>query len=497
MAQRLMLFLATALCAGIALGSLQAVPAAIPVMLVCISCAVAIVAWLRAPRLFLVSAIACAFVLGVVRAQVVHTPPDPVLAAHVGARVIIEGAVVSEPDTRERNIRLTVAVRSVEGESVHGRVIAIVPTHTEVAYGDTVVIHGVLRTPEAFETSNGRVFDYASFLKVRDISHEVAFATLEIRGSGGNPIVRGALALKRAYIDGLRMVLNEPYAGLAAGITAGDKRSVGDELTNVFQRVSLVHILVLSGYNISVVLMALSVALQGRSRLAQLLSAAAVVCFFYIISGGAASAVRAGVMAYISVYAHLSGRMYSGLYVLVIVGTAMILINPLVLLFDPGFQLSFLATAGLIAFTPHIAMRLQFVTERFGLREIVASSAATQAVVLPLLLYAGGVLSVVSLPANALVLIVVPFTMVCACIAAFAGMVFGTAGVVFALPAHVLLAYMMHVAQWFAAIPCAAISVPLFSGWWLMPVYVSFAYLAYKSKQPALLPAVRVGETVR
>jgi competence protein ComEC len=265
---------------------------------------------------------------------------------------------------------------------------------------------------------------------------------------------------------------------LAAGITAGDKRSVGSELSDTFQRVSLVHILVLSGYNITVVLGALLGIFAKLSRGPRLLAVLSVVALFIVIAGGAASAVRAGAMAFAAVYAQLYGRIFIALRVLIAVVCVMVLWNPLVLAYDPGFQLSVLATLGLVVFSSHIARVLTVVPERFQIREIMSATIATQLTVLPLLLFQNGTLSLVALPANLFALIAVPFGMAASAVAALAGIVFGTWGTVFALPAYIILRYIIAVADFFARIPYASITVPAFSPLVLVGTYAVLACVA-------------------
>jgi competence protein ComEC len=190
------------------------------------------------------------------------------------------------------------------------------------------------------------------------------------------------------------------------------------------------------------------------------------------MSGGAASAVRAGAMALIAVYARATSRVFLAMRILGVVALVMVLWDPFTLAFDPSFQLSVLATLGLIAFTPWFAARLTWITERFGLREIAASTLATQTAVLPLLLYQSGQLSLYSLPANLLALIAVSPAMFASFAAAFAGVFLGPIAPFVALPAYLLLGYVIKVAEFFASLPFAALTVPPFSAWWLVPVYV-------------------------
>ncbi len=450
-------------------------------------------------RIFLVllaAVVLASFVLGGLRMQAVRIIPDERLTQFEGIKIAGHGVVIAEPDIRDRSVRITIELDTVGAQGVPvpvaARVLAIAPAHTDIAYGDVVELTGTLRMPEAFESADGRSFNYPKFLEGRGITHEVAFAQIETVGHAGNRIKESALVLKSAYLRGLRAVLPEPYAGLAGGITVGDKRSVGTELSDVFQSVSLVHILVLSGYNITLVLSGFSRVLTRAPRYLQLLGTALVVVFFYLISGGAATAVRAGAMAYLGVYARLSGRIFFAVRVLGVVALCMVAWNPYILAFDPGFQLSVLATLGLVLFTPLISRRLPFVSERFGLREIAASSLATQLSVLPLLLYQNGMLSIVSLPANLFALIAVPFAMIFSAVAAVAGIVFGTWGALIAFPAYIALAYIVLVAEFFAAFPFATATLPPFSAWWLIPIYtlIVLVYVLAQKQTAGEKPAV-------
>ncbi len=285
----------------------------------------------------------------------------------------------------------------------------------------------------------------------------------------------------------MRAVLPEPYAGLAAGITAGDKRSVGGALSDVFQRVSLIHILVLSGYNITVVLGALMGVLARIRREPRLVIVLLIVAFFAVASGGAASAIRAGAMAFCAVTASMYGRQFIALRVLLAVVSAMVVWNPLLLIYDPGFQLSFLATLGLVLFSPHATRLLHSWPARFGIREIAAATLSTQLLVLPLLLYGNGVLSLVALPANLFALIAVPTAMAFSGIAALSGILLGTWGTLFAFPAYILLRYIVFIATTFASLPFAAVSVPAFSPIMLVLMYAALcgAYVYIQRHQPA------------
>jgi len=131
-------------------------------------------------------------------------------------------------------------------------------------------------------------------------------------------------------------------------------------------------------------------------------------------------------------------------------------------------------------------------TREIALREIAASTLGTQTMVLPLLLYQNGILSLVALPANLLALVVVPWAMALSVIAAIAGIIIGLPalsavegfGPFVAFPAYVLLAYIIGVAKFFAALPFASVSVSAFSAWWMFGAYalifIGWRFVQYK-----------------
>jgi len=419
-----------------------------------------------------------AFAGGVLRTHIAVETGDPALSSQLGAKVVIEGAVFAEPDVREASVRLSVRADTLFAQgattTVDAGVLVVAPVHAGIFYGDRIRAEGNLELPETFDTGGERQFDYPLFLAKDGIAYELSFAKVARVGKNeGNPIKASAIWLKQIYLEGLQRALAEPQSGLAGGITVGDKRGLGEELSETFRAVGLTHIIVLSGYNIMIVIYGISRVFARFSvrRSIQFGTSIFVAVFFALMTGFASASVRAAAMATIAVAGSATGRMYLALRALAVVGLGMVIWNPLVLVYDPGFQLSILATAGLIVFTPLIAPRLTFITPKFALREIAATTIATQLTVLPLLLYQNGQLPVYSLFANLLVLVAVPWAMLLSLFAALAGMALGPFAVVVAFPAYALLSYMIGVAQLFAALPFAAVSLPAFSAWWLVPVY--------------------------
>lgn len=416
-------------------------------------------------------ALACV-ALGEARLLVTPTHLPEAFTSSINTDVAFDGIVVVDPDLREETQRLTVEVTK---EGVTTRILAVAPLFPHVAYGDHLHIEGLLELPEPFDTDNGRTFRYDTFLAkdgVFAIMHE-AHIRVEGHREGIAAHIFGFFTdLKNAGLQALSAALPEPAASLAGGLILGGKQGLGEKLLQDFVRSGLVHIVVLSGYNVMIVAEFVLRALGKLSKRKAAIAAAFTIAGFVLVAGAGAASVRAGIMACIALYARASGHTYNALRALLFAGLLMILWNPLSLAYDPGFQLSFLATLGLIFGAPIAQEKLSFIRSDF-LREIVASTIAAQIAVLPLLLYQNGLFSVVALPANLLVLPMVPLAMLASAIAMLVGFVAPLLAPIAGLPAYALLSYIIWLVQMTSSLPLATLSIPAFPAWVMLLAYVA------------------------
>lgn len=419
--------------------------------------------WKKNSLYLMVSVLAVTAACGMVRVELVpRTLPEPFLSL-IDTAVTIEGIVVADPDIRETNQRLTL---EVSREDATTKVLVVAPIFPKVRYGEKIQASGTFVTPEPFETDNGRVFRYDTFLAKDGVFALIKNAHVEVIGGreGALENIRGALSdFKFTGLDALGETLPEPQASLAGGLILGGKQGLGENLLNDFIRSGLIHIVVLSGYNVMIVSQFILILFGFVSKSKRFATSAAAVTIgaFVLAAGAGAASVRAGIMAGIGLYARASGRTYDALRALLFAGVLMLLWNPLTLAFDPGFQLSFIATLGLIFGIPILEKHLTCIGNAF-LREITSATVAAQIAVLPLLLYQNGLFSLVALPANLLVLPLVPLAMLASALALLAGLLVPVAAPALGLPAYVLLSYITGVVESTAHLPFAAVSIPSF-----------------------------------
>lgn len=389
-------------------------------------------------------------------------PSFPILDSTLGTEVEIVGVVSRDPDVREKFIFLTVDVETVNGTETKGKILASVDRFSETAYGDRIKLSGKLTLPEPFETDGARTFDYPKYLLAHGVTHTVQFADVEVRESGqGNALISALLSLKHALVSGIERALPEPESALLAGLLLGEKQSLGEKITEAFRDAGVVHIIVLSGYNVALVIAAiLFIAQRIFSRGVALAVAGVGIIAFVVMTGASETGVRASVMALIVLLAQFLRRPTEGVRILLIAGAGMALFNPYLVLFDLSYQLSMLATLGLVLFSNPLQRRIQFVPESFGLREIVATTLATQITVLPLLIFSIGSVSVVSLVANILVLPAVPAAMLLGFVASVVSLLSTTLALPFTALAYGILHYIIQISIWLGSFSFSAFSIP-------------------------------------
>ncbi len=277
-------------------------------------------------------------------------------------------------------------------------------------YQDTAKLQVTCGRPKNFETDLGGTFDYVRYLKK---DHIYALCQFE----NGLVSERQQSFLKMLYVfshklsDQIDALFKTPHDNFIAGVLVGDKTDIAPQMRNDFIKTATIHILALSGYNIAIVALFFQKFFYVffRKRGALLFSAIAVI-LFVAMTGFSASAIRAGIMALIVIIAQLSYQPYSAVRALFFASLLMILYDPFYLLYDSSFHLSFLATYGVVVFTPYFEILFKRLPTKF-LRLTIATTCGAYIMTLPYLLFFFTGISVFSIVVNSLVGPLIPFVM--------------------------------------------------------------------------------------
>lgn len=406
--------------------------------------------------------------LGLLRAWHADTQlAHDTLGAQAGTTISLEGIVVRDPENTATGVRFVIETDTDERIFVYG------PTYPVAVYGDRVRVESVLELPEAFETDSGRIFNYPRFLAKDGIRYVMRRAHIEIIERGaGKPIMSLFVRAKHGFVRGIERAVTEPSSGLAAGVVLGVEGSLSARDEEAFRIASLIHIVVVSGYNITMAGNFAAALLSSFPPIVASAGSVVGILSYTLLTGASSTAVRASIMACIMVLARITQRRYDVVRALLAAAFFMALHTPYIVLYDPSFQLSFLATWGLVKITPLFEQWLGWVSERFGLREIVATTLGAQTAVTPLLLYQSGSTHLLSLFANIVVLPFMPAFMTASIVTGLAGLVHPYLALPFALLVELVGAHVFFVVELMGIASSAVVDVGQMPVWVLVVLYV-------------------------
>jgi competence protein ComEC len=377
------------------------------------------------------------------------------------------------------------------------RVAGTMPRYPEIAPGDRISVGGRL---EPLPDDDG---GYGTYL--RRIGAGATLRARSLDRIGGEATSAGAIeTARRSSGEALTRALPEPEAGLAAGILIGLRDRVDRDLAAAFTTAGVSHVVAISGWNIAIVAALVGALLRAHvGRRARSLATLAAIVAYTVAAGGSASVVRAAVMAAVVLLARESGRAGAAATALGWAVTLLLVADPATVT-DAGFQLSVLATAGLIAWATPITDRLR--TARGGmvpawLAESLGVSFAAEAATLPVVLAGFGRFALLAPAVNLVVVPLVPPAMAAGGLALLGGWL-GMAGapdvvtILLGLPGWLVLAVLVAVVRAAAALPFA--SVNLAAPWsTVVGLLVGIAVLAIASGRIRLARPSWLGRRAR
>jgi len=278
-------------------------------------------------------------------------------------------------------------------------------------------------------------------------------------------------------------LLPEPQSSLLSGILLGAKGQMPQNFLNNLRKTGTMHVIVASGYNITVIagfLISFFTGAFGRRK--AILFALVGIIAYTLMAGGQPAIVRAAIMGSLTYLAQLLGREKDVVITLGLAGGIMLLISPL-MLFDIGFQLSFLATAGILFVSPLFKGRL-FKLPILG--EELKVTLSAQLGVLPIILTNFGQVSFISPLINALVLPIIPTIMSLGVLVAIFGFICQPIAQIFSWFVFLPLIYFVQVINWFGNLQFGLLTVGKISFYWVLGYYGLIALWILKNRKLSL-----------
>lgn len=432
------------------------------------------------------------FCLGVYRFNMVEVSNPEVFESQVGQKVSFSGEIIDEPSIKENNQQLTVEIQILAPQglaldplkarpfSAKTKIVISTGLDADYKYGDEINFTGTLKKPENFITDQGKVFDYINYLRKDGILYVMSYPKIEIVSRGnGNKIQSILFSVKEKFLEKINSAITGSESLLLGGLILGEKASFSQDLRQSFVDTGTIHIVALSGYNVTIVaewFMKLFAQVPYLSKNFGIGMGILAIILFILMTGGGSTAIRAGIMATLALIARATGRNYDLGRALLLAGVSMIILNPFLLVYDVSFQLSFLATFAVIFIAPRIEKYFLWVPKFMELRDIVSVTCAAYVFVFPFILYKMGNFSLVALPANILILPFIPFTMMLGFLTGFLGFVYYLLAVPAGYLSYLFLHYELGVISFFSQLPFAAFSFPDFPLIITLAIYTYFIY---------------------
>lgn len=387
-------------------------------------------------RIYVVPVILLAGVMiGAIRGNIYQEQLEP-YAMFTGRTVTVQGKVAEDTDIgKGGEVVLRLKEILLEGREIAGFMWLTTTEDAVIKRGDIATVKGKL--------SEG----FGSFAASM---HRAELVRLE------RP-VPGDVALRARdwFAQGVRKAIPEPEASLGVGYLVGQRRSLPEELDTALKAAGLTHVVVASGYNLTILVNVARRLFAKVSKFLAMFVSSGMIVAFIAVTGMSPSMSRAGLVTGLGLLAWYYGRKFHPVVLLLLAAAITLLIQPAYAHGDLGWQLSFASFAGVLIVAP-LLQNYFFGSEKPGvMRQVLFETLSAWICTVPLIVLVFGQFSNVAVIANLLVLPLVPLAMLLTFIAGSISLVIPALAAIGGLPAFLVLAYMTKVTLYLGTVSWA------------------------------------------
>ncbi|MBU0648313.1 ComEC family competence protein [Patescibacteria group bacterium] len=352
-------------------------------------------------------------------------------------------------------------------------------------FGQTIKMSGQMQTPSNFTDE----FSYTGYLAKDDIYLLSYYPQITLISNPQPNFHYYIFQLRNSIIKQCQKLYSPDISGLLTGLLVGDKNTMPPSIYEKFRTVGLTHIIVVSGFNLTIFATLFIKFLRGKiKRIYTLILTLVSIITFTILTGAEASIVRALIMTSILVSAPFLGRKNHPTLAILLAAVIMILINPLVLWYDAGFHLSFLATLGLSYFQEPINQIFKIFPIPDFIKSTISETTAAQITTTPYIMTNFNQLAIYTPITNLLVLPLIPLTMLLGFVIMLLQSIIPEQIIqILSLPGTLLLKYIIQIANIFSQLPHHTIPIEITHQYlhiiYLVLVIIAWLYHKHVRKQ--------------
>ncbi|MDR3050053.1 MAG: ComEC family competence protein [Elusimicrobiota bacterium] len=318
--------------------------------------------------------------------------------------VSIEGKVISDIEIVNNNKRFILKASQINGLKVNEKTLVLAQKGYDISYGDEIALVGYVNLPNAAPFP--LLFDYQKYLSRENIYTIFRADSFEFIKSSPNAIMKAALFIRNDIVKTIDQYFNSIYGAILKPLIIGDKSSIQKEIREAFVDAGLMHILVVSGLNVGFVgglFLIIFKALGFPLRKVFLLTIP-MIFLYVLITGANPPVLRAGIM-FSAVLLSLTLDREPLIYNSLALSALLILIFSPQQIFTASFQMSYLATIGIIYFYPKISGLFKNIKKPYikAPLSVFCVTAGAQIFMYPISAYYFGKVSAISLLSNMLV----------------------------------------------------------------------------------------------
>jgi len=377
-----------------------------------------------------------------------------IFSSFFGKRIKIEGTILSEPQKWEKGFKYSFQLKNRKE-----KILLFTRSQPIFHYGDHLILKGKLREPSKED-------NYNYFLAKEGILATMFFPEIEFLKTNPPSFL---ISMILSFKSKLKEIIDSAFSGfkneLLKAIILGEKYELSEGIKDKLNSSGLRHLTAVSGMHMTILsfIFLSFFNFLGFSRRMALIFSIFFVLFFIAFFGFYPSVIRAGIMNIFYFSALFFGRLPYSFYPLFLAGFLMLFQNPLILKFDLGFQLSFLAMIGIVFFSSFFKEKMKIIPDLpfFPLRDVISLSLSAQIFTLPLQVFNFGYFSIVGILANILAVPLLPFLIVSAFLFLFFSLFSKILSAPFYFLSFLFLEILEKIIAFFGGLPFAIFSLKI------------------------------------